>query len=72
MDKGERAAAIAADPVAKLRARLIADHLASDTELAKIESAIESDLDEAVEYALASAFPEIIELKRDVFAQELV
>ena len=71
MDAQEKAAAIASDPVPKLRARLISEGIATDTELAAIESGIESALDDAVEFALASAYPGAIEIKRDVYATEL-
>lgn len=71
MDASERAAAIAADPVAKLRAKLVADEIASDAQLTDLEMGIERELDEAVEFALSSPYPELIELKRDVFAHEL-
>jgi len=71
MDKTEKAAAIANDPVPKLRARLIGEHIATEAELAAIESGIESELNDAVEFALASAYPGVIEMKRDVYATEL-
>lgn len=70
MDKARKAAAIAADPVPRFRARLIADGIATEEELAGLEADIEAALDEAVEYALSSAFPDVEELARDVFAQE--
>ena len=72
MDKARKAAAIAADPVPRFRARLIADGVATEDELAGLEAGIEAALDEAVEYALSSAFPGVEELARDVFAQETV
>jgi pyruvate dehydrogenase E1 component alpha subunit len=70
MDKERKAAAIAADPVPRFRAHLIAEGIASEHQLAAMEEQIEADIDEAVEYALASPFPEVEELSRDVFAQE--
>lgn len=70
MDKDRKAAAIAADPVPRYRAQLIAEGLATEEELAAIEAQIEADIDEAVEFALASPFPDVEELSRDVFAQE--
>lgn len=71
MPPEERQAFIADDPVPKLRARLIADGIASEDELKAIEEAIENDLDEAIEEALAAPYPEIAELTRDVFAEGL-
>jgi pyruvate dehydrogenase E1 component alpha subunit len=71
MDKDRKAAAMAADPVPRYRAQLIAEGIASEDELAALEAAIEAQIDEAVEHALASPFPGIEELKRDIFAEEM-
>lgn len=71
MDKERKAEAVANDPVPRFRAKLIADGIATEEQLAAMESAIEADIDEAVEFALESPFPGIDELKRDVFAEEL-
>ncbi|MDB5714813.1 MAG: pdhA [Sphingomonadales bacterium] len=72
MDKAEKQAAIDADPVPRFRARLIADGIASEATLADIEAGIERALDEAVEFALASAFPSPDELRRDVYEAEVM
>jgi pyruvate dehydrogenase E1 component alpha subunit len=71
MDKAQFAAAKEVDPVPALRARLIADGVASEEDLSAIEKAIDADLDAAVAFADAGAFPDVAELKRDVFAQEI-
>jgi TPP-dependent pyruvate/acetoin dehydrogenase alpha subunit len=71
MDKDEKAAAVAADPVPALRKRLIDSSIADEPTLAAIEAEIEVRLDEAVDFAMRSALPELIELKRDVYAREL-
>lgn len=71
MDKARKEAAMAADPVPRFRQKLIDAGIASETELAAMEAAIEAEIDEAVEHALASPFPGIEELKRDVFAEEM-
>lgn len=71
MDKARKAKAIADDPVPAFRATLIESGVASEDQLAAMEAAIEKDIDEAVEFALASDFPGIEELKRDVFAEEM-
>ncbi|MBO9376216.1 thiamine pyrophosphate-dependent dehydrogenase E1 component subunit alpha [Sphingomonas histidinilytica] len=71
MDKERKARAMADDPVPRFRARLIADGVASEEQLAEMEAGIEAQIDEAVEFALASDFPGVEELKRDVFAEEL-
>lgn len=71
MDKARKAEAVANDPVPRFRARLIETGVATEEQLAAMEAQIEADLDEAVEFALASPFPGEEELKRDVFAEEL-
>jgi acetoin:2,6-dichlorophenolindophenol oxidoreductase subunit alpha len=71
MDKEQKAAAMAADPLPILRAKLISDGFATEDQLATIEAGHEAALDAAVEAALASPFPELDELRRDVFAQEI-
>ena len=72
MDKDRKAAAIAADPVPRFRAQLIAGGIATEARLAAMEAQIEAEIDEAVDFALASPFPGIEELARDVFAAEAV
>ena len=71
MDQEQKKAAMAADPVPAFRARLIETSIASENELAAMEAQIEAALDEAVAYALASDYPAVDELKRDVFAGEI-
>jgi len=71
MDKARKAEAIANDPVPRYRAKLIETGVASEDQLAAMEADIESQIDEAVEFALASEFPGMEELKRDVFAEEM-
>ena len=66
-----RRSTIANDPVPRFRAQLIESGVASEDQLAGLEAAIEKEIDEAVEFALASDFPGVEELKRDVFAEEL-
>jgi pyruvate dehydrogenase E1 component alpha subunit len=60
-----------ADPVPRLRARLIADRIATEAELAALEADIESQIDEAIEFALASPWPDPDELRFDVFEKEI-
>jgi len=71
MAKGEKEAAMAADPVPRLRARLIAEELIDEAELAAMEAAIEVALDVAVEFALASPYPEETELTTDVYGTKV-
>lgn len=68
MAPGEKAAAMANDPVPAYRARLIAEGIAEENRLAAIEADHEAALDAAVEFALASPFPGAHELTADVFA----
>jgi pyruvate dehydrogenase E1 component alpha subunit len=69
MPKQEYDAALAADPVPAFRARLIAEGHASEDDLAAIEKRIEGELDEAVQFALDSPFPDLAELLTDVYAE---
>ena len=67
----QKAAAMAADPVPQLRARLIADRIATEEELAALEADIEAQIDDALAFALASPWPEPDALRFDVFEQEI-
>jgi acetoin:2,6-dichlorophenolindophenol oxidoreductase subunit alpha len=71
IDKAEKAAAIAADPVPRFRARIIAEGIASEAQLAAMEADIERQLDEAVEFAISSPEPDFSEYRKDVYEQEV-
>ena len=71
MAPGEKEEAMKRDPVPLFHSWLIEQGHATEAELAAMESKIESDIDEAVAFALASPPPDIAELRRDVFAYEL-
>jgi pyruvate dehydrogenase E1 component alpha subunit len=71
MTKEEKAAAIADDPLPRFRARLIAEGHATEAQLAKLQEDIQAEVNDAMEYGLASAYPTVDELRRDVFAQEI-
>ncbi|SEB61083.1 thiamine pyrophosphate-dependent dehydrogenase E1 component subunit alpha [Pseudomonas marginalis] len=71
MDPGEKAAAMARDPVPALRAWLLQHGHASEEQLHGIEQSIELEINEALEFALTSPWPELSELRRDVYAQEI-
>jgi pyruvate dehydrogenase E1 component alpha subunit len=71
IDKQELADAKEADPMPKLRARITAEGIASEAELAAIEAEHLERIEEAVAAAAAAAFPDPSELKRDVFAEEI-
>ncbi|MBK5010929.1 thiamine pyrophosphate-dependent dehydrogenase E1 component subunit alpha [Pseudomonas sp. S60] len=71
MDKGEKDAWMAKDPVPLFRSWLIATGHASETELADMEALIAGEIDEAVEFTLNSPYPDLAELKRDIFKDEV-
>ncbi|WP_244201414.1 thiamine pyrophosphate-dependent dehydrogenase E1 component subunit alpha [Paraburkholderia rhynchosiae] len=71
MDPAEKASAVENDPVPRYRSWLIAETHASESELEVIEKTIEKEIDAAVEFALASPYPDVAELQRDVYAQEI-
>lgn len=71
MDKGEKSAAMARDPVPLFRAWLIAAGHVKEAELSGIEGAIQREIEEAVEFTLGSPNPDPVELRRDVFEKEL-
>lgn len=69
MDKAQKQAAMDADPVPLFRARLIAEGIATEEELQAIETDLEAQIDAAVKFALASDFPSLDELTKDVYAE---
>lgn len=71
MDKGEKDAWTAKDPVPLFRAWLITTGNASEDELAAMEAGIEGEIDEALEFTLNSPYPDVAELKRDIFKDEV-
>ncbi|WP_298675422.1 thiamine pyrophosphate-dependent dehydrogenase E1 component subunit alpha [uncultured Sphingomonas sp.] len=58
------------DPIPRFR-QLLLDMQVPESELDAIVAAIEKEIDEAVEFALASPFPEVDELRFDVVKQEI-
>jgi TPP-dependent pyruvate/acetoin dehydrogenase alpha subunit len=71
MEPGEMDAWKARDPVPLLRSWLIEHKHASEGELAAMEAAISQEIDEAIEFTFASPYPDVAELRRDVYEQEL-
>lgn len=71
MDPAEKKAAMERDPLPILRSRLIAEGIATESDLAAMETGIEAQIDEALQFALESPYPELAELRRDVYAEEL-
>lgn len=69
MDRAEKQAAIQADPFPRYRADLIARNIATEAELDAIDAKFAAEIDEAVEFALKSPFPEQNELITDVYGE---
>ena len=63
---------MAKDPVPALRARLIADGLADEATLTAIEVEAALKIDDAIEFARQSDYPDVEELGRDVYAEEVL
>lgn len=68
MTKEEKAAAMAKDPLILFRARLIADGVADEDRLASIDANIAAQIEDAIQFALASDMPPLEELTTDVYA----
>jgi acetoin:2,6-dichlorophenolindophenol oxidoreductase subunit alpha len=71
MDSGQKAAAMARDPVPLYRAWLISAGHATESQLSQMEAEIEEEINAALEFTLGSAFPDAAELRRDVFEEEI-
>lgn len=67
--KSEMAAAVAADPLPRFRAWLIEQGFATDGQLADVEATNAAAFEEAVQFGLASPYPDVSELERDVVAE---
>jgi 2-oxoisovalerate dehydrogenase E1 component len=68
MDKAALEAAKKAAPVPRFRARLLAEQVATEAELAAIDAAARKEVDEAIAFARAAPAPAAEELHTDVFA----
>lgn len=71
MDEGEKVAWMAKDPVPRYRAWLIAHSHVTETQLAEMEAGIEREIDDAFSFAMESPYPDLIELRRDVYSDEV-
>jgi acetoin:2,6-dichlorophenolindophenol oxidoreductase subunit alpha len=71
MREGEKAAAMEKDPLPAFRAKLIATGVASEAELEALQAKIEAEVQDAIDFAFESPFPDLAELRRDVFAEEI-
>ncbi|WP_028222458.1 thiamine pyrophosphate-dependent dehydrogenase E1 component subunit alpha [Paraburkholderia oxyphila] len=72
MDRHEKAAWVAKDPVPLFRQWLIDSKHASEEQLAAMETSHEAQIDAAVAFALASDYPDVVELRRDIFKDEVL
>jgi TPP-dependent pyruvate/acetoin dehydrogenase alpha subunit len=57
----------AKDPIPRFREFLLAQKIATESELAAIEAAMQKEIAEATEFALNSPYPELSEAFDDVF-----
>ena len=71
MDKAEKEQAMRNDPVPAYRQWLIDNDHADEQQLAAMESKIEASIDDALDYALSSPYPDVAELFRDVYHNEV-
>jgi len=72
MDPGEKQGWMEKDPVPAFRRWLIAEGCATEAELDRMEQEIAAEIEEAMRFALSSPYPEVEELRRDVYEQEVV
>lgn len=71
MDRAEYDAALAADPVPRLRATLLERGLADEDQLLALEAEIAAEVERAVAFAVESPYPGADELRRDVYREEV-
>jgi pyruvate dehydrogenase E1 component alpha subunit len=67
--KQEMSDALVRDPVPKLREMLISSGVASETSLAAMETGIDREIDDALDFAISSPYADAEELARDVYAE---
>lgn len=71
MGPGERAQRMQDDPYPKYRNWLVENGLSSEADLAEIETGVLAEIEEALQFALASAVPDAVEIYRDVYRDEV-
>ena len=71
MDPAEKQQAMANDPFPRYRNWLIAEGHATESQLDDIDAAYIKAIDEAVQAALDAPWPDVSELRKDVFAKEI-
>lgn len=69
--KDVMAAARERDPMPILRAHLIANGYATEDEVSAYEATVDAEIEEAMAWALEQPFPDLAELRRDVYAEEI-
>ena len=67
----EREADALCDPIARMRARLIADGIVTATELDELEHGLQHEAAEAAERALHAALPAVESITRHVYSEDL-
>ena len=67
----EREADVLCDPIARMRARLIADGALTATEMEELEQRLEREAAEAAERALEAPLPAVAEVTRHVYSEDL-
>ena len=68
MPKEERQAAMDADPVPRYRQWLIDNGHSTEADLDALDAGIAAEIDDAVEFAMNSPFPDLSELTTDIYA----
>jgi pyruvate dehydrogenase E1 component alpha subunit len=63
---------MAKDPVPALRERLLSEAQADESALSAIEGEANANIDDALEFARNSEYPDVAELGRDVYAEEVL
>jgi TPP-dependent pyruvate/acetoin dehydrogenase alpha subunit len=67
MDPAQKQVAISADRYPAYRAKLISSAVATEVQLSQIEAEFQAEIDQAVAFALQSAYPGLEELTSDVY-----
>jgi TPP-dependent pyruvate/acetoin dehydrogenase alpha subunit len=71
MDRDEKAGWVSKDPVPIYRSWLIEQRHATEAQLADIDAAIAAEIDEALAFALEGPYPDVAEIRRDVYEHEV-
>lgn len=71
MPKGLKAAMRQHDPLPKFRSWLVDNKHASDGELSALQESLQREIEEAAQSAIDDRFPDMSELGKDVFAEEV-